>query len=81
MASRARPNTVLAAASDLKLFFGVVDKHPAEVTTADVLDFIAAQRRPVRGTRVVRLADGQAGLAASKRWWLSVVKYAVAVPS
>lgn len=65
VASRARPNTVLAAASDLKLFFGAVNKSPADVTTADVLDFIAAQRRPARGARIVRLADGEAGLALS----------------
>lgn len=64
VASRARPNTVLAAASDLKLFFGAVNKSPAEVTTADVLDFIAAQRRPAHA-RIVRLADGEAGLALS----------------
>ena len=61
VASRARPNTVLAAASDLKLFFGAVNKSPAEVTTADVLDFIAAQRRPSRGARIVRAQMGRPG--------------------
>ena len=39
-----RPNTVLAAAYDLGVFFGVVDKPPAEVRPADVLGFITAQR-------------------------------------
>jgi integrase/recombinase XerD len=65
VASRARPNTVAATESDLRLFFAVVDKTPAEVTTTDVLDFIAAQRRPRRDARVVRLVDGEAGLALS----------------
>jgi len=34
---RARPNTVRAYAHDLKVFFEVVGKEPAEVTSADVL--------------------------------------------
>jgi integrase/recombinase XerD len=63
--SRARHNTLLATASDLKAFFGVVDKAPAEVAPADVLGFIAAPQRKPRGDgRVVRLADGESGLAA-----------------
>ena len=62
--SRARWNTVLATAFDLKVFFSVVDKDPAEVTTADVLAFIQAQRAPRRGATVVRIEDGEAGLAA-----------------
>jgi hypothetical protein len=41
---RCRPNTVLAAASDLRVLFGVVEKPPAEVVPADVLGFITAQR-------------------------------------
>ena len=44
LAGRCRPNTVLAAASGLRVFFGVVDKPPAEVEPADVLGFITAQR-------------------------------------
>jgi site-specific recombinase XerD len=63
VAARARRNTLLAAAWDLKVFFGVVAKDPAEVTTADVLAFIKAQRAPRRGPGVVRLEDGEAGLA------------------
>jgi len=62
--ARARPNTWLACAYDLKVFFGVVAKEPAEVTTADVFGFIKAQRAPRRGPKVVRLEDGEAGLAA-----------------
>jgi integrase/recombinase XerD len=60
VAGRARPNTVRAAAFDLKAFFAVVGKDPVEVTSADVLDFVAAQR----GDRtVIRLADRESGLS------------------
>ena len=62
--ARARHNTLLAAASDLRAFFAVVDKAATEVTTADVLAFIAEQRRPRGDGRVVRLADGEAGLSS-----------------
>ena len=61
--ARARTNTLLAAAYDLKVFFSVIGKEPAAVTTADVFAFIAAQRAPRRGPRVVRLEDGEAGLS------------------
>src|SRR6266581_9175131 len=61
--ARARINTWLAVAYDLKVFFEVVGKEPAVVTTADVFAFLSAQRAPRRGERVVRL-DGEAGLAA-----------------
>ena len=49
VAARARPNTLLAAAYDLKVFFTEVVKQPAEVSTADVLGFIKSQRAPRRG--------------------------------
>jgi integrase/recombinase XerD len=62
--ARARPNTWLATAFDLKVFFSVVRKAPAAVTPADVLAFLQAQRAPRRDPRVVRLEDGEAGLAA-----------------
>src|SRR6266516_8021837 len=39
-----RPDKVLAAAYDLKVFFTVVGKPPEEVRPADVLAFITAQR-------------------------------------
>lgn len=64
VAVRARTNTWLAVASDLKIFFGVVAKPPAEVTAADVFAFLSAQRAPRHGERVVRLDDGEPGLAA-----------------
>lgn len=64
VAARARKNTWLAIASDLKIFFGVVGKPPAAVNPADVFAFLTAQRAPRLGERVVRLEDGEAGLAA-----------------
>jgi integrase/recombinase XerD len=64
VAARARTNTWLAVAYDLKVFFEVVGKEPAAVTAADVFAFLSAQRAPRRGERVVRLEDGEAGLAA-----------------
>lgn len=64
-AARLRPNSVTAQAFDLKVFFTVVGKRPLAVGTADVLAFIEAQRHPRRGGNVVRLSDGEQGLAAS----------------
>ena len=64
VAARARPNTVLASAYDLKVFFSIISKDPVEVDTADVLAFIKAQRAPRLGAKVVRIKDGESGLAA-----------------
>jgi site-specific recombinase XerD len=64
VAARCRPNSVLAAGYDLKVFFTIVGKDPVEITTADILEFIAAQRVPVHGSNVVRLDDGEKGLSA-----------------
>ena len=50
--ARARPNTVVATAFDLKVFFGVIDRDPADVVTADVLAFIKVQREPRLGAKV-----------------------------
>ena len=72
VAARARTSTWLAMAYDLKVFFEVVGKEPAMVATADVFAFLSAQRAPRRGERVVRLEDGEAGLAArtiARRLW------------
>ena len=61
VAARARPNTVLATGYDLKVFFSAVSKDPVEVTPADVLGVITAQR----GDReVIRVSDGESGLSA-----------------
>jgi site-specific recombinase XerD len=65
VAGRCRPNTVIATVSDLRVFFSVIDRAPAEVTPLDVFEFIASQRRGSGDGRVVRLADGESGLAAS----------------
>lgn len=62
--ARARWNTVLATAFDLKVFFSIVDKDPVDVEPADVLAFIKTQREPQRGAKVVRIEDGEAGLSA-----------------
>ena len=64
VAGRARWNTVLATAFDLKVFFSLIETDPAAVTTADVLAFIQRQRAPRRGATVVRIDDGEPGLAA-----------------
>ena len=61
VAGRARANTLRAVAHDLKTFFGVVGKDPAEVVAADVFDFLAHQRGD--GT-VVRISDGESELSA-----------------
>jgi integrase/recombinase XerD len=61
VAGRARPNTLRAAAFDLKAFFTVVAKDPAAVAAADVFELLAEQR----GDRTaVRLADRESGLSA-----------------
>jgi len=44
VAGRCRPNTVLAAAYDLKVFFTVVGRDPQEVKPGDVPAFVTAQR-------------------------------------
>ena len=64
LAARCRPNTVLAAGFDLKVFFTLVPVEPTEVTTADVLAFITAQRASDADGAVVRLVDGESGLSA-----------------
>jgi len=64
VAARARPKAVLAQAYDLKVFFSVIDKEPAEVVPADVLVFIAEQRKPRQASNVVRIEDGEAGLSS-----------------
>jgi integrase/recombinase XerD len=62
--ARCRPNSVLAAGYDLKVFFGFVGKEPIEVTATDMFEFIAAQRQPTRGDNVTRIDDGEKGLSS-----------------
>jgi site-specific recombinase XerD len=52
----------LATAFDLKVFFSVVGKPPAEVTSTDVLAFITAQRTGGDGHRL-RSVDVDAGVS------------------
>ena len=64
---RCRPNTVLAAGFDLKVFFTVVAKPPAQVTSADVL---ASSPRSGPGaaaaTAVAAVADTAAGAVSAR---------------
>jgi site-specific recombinase XerD len=71
--SRARPNTVLATAYDLVVFFRLVGKPPAEVTVADVLGFITAQRTGPGGRRLRVVTDGTGLSARTVRRRLSSV--------
>ena len=61
VAARCRPNTVLAVAFDLKVFFAVVGKPPGEVSTADVLGFVTAQRAGRGTATAVAVVDGRPG--------------------
>ena len=61
VAGRCRANTLTATAFDLKTFFTVVDRGPLAVTSADVFEFLAAQRGD---RRVVRISDRESGLSA-----------------
>ncbi len=54
VAARARPNTLLAQAYDLKVFFSIVEADPVDVVAADVLEFVSAQRQPRVAGNVVR---------------------------
>jgi hypothetical protein len=66
VAARCRPNTVLATAFDLKVFFSVVAKGPAEVTPADVFGFVTAQRAGAgTATAVVLVAPSPCAWPAS----------------
>jgi integrase/recombinase XerD len=56
LSGRCRPNTVLATAYDLKVFFTVVGKEPQDVAAADVLAFMTAQRTGQAGPGSLRVA-------------------------
>jgi site-specific recombinase XerD len=63
LGGRCRPNTVLAVAYDLKVFFATVGKPPRRVRPADVLAFMTAQRTGGEGR--LQVADpGAAGVSA-----------------
>ncbi len=78
LGGRCRPNTVRAAAYDLKVFFSVVGKAPEQVRPADVLGFITTQRTgQVAGPgalRPLKAAGEPGGVSASTvRRRLSIV--------
>ena len=78
LGGRCRPNTVLAAAYDLKVFFEVVARPPDQVRPADVLGFITAQRTGRGGEhgalQPVRAGSEPGGVsAATVRRRLSIV--------
>ena len=78
LGGRCRPNTVRAAAYDLKVFFTVVARPPDQVRPADVLAFITAQRTGQAGERgvlqPVKARDEPGGVsAATVRRRLSIV--------
>lgn len=65
---RCRPNTVLAAAYDLRVFFAVVAKPAHEVRAGDVLGFITAQRTGRTSTEALQPVgedDGTVGVSMS----------------
>jgi integrase len=77
LGGRCRPNTVLAAAYDLKVFFEVIARPADQVRPADVLGFITAQRTGRGGSQVLQPAGvpGEPGgvSAATVRRRLSIV--------
>lgn len=66
LAGRCRPNTVLATAYDLKVFFTMVDKKPQDVVPADVLAFMTAQRTGLPGPGPLRVVttEPEPGMSA-----------------
>jgi integrase/recombinase XerD len=77
LGGRCRPDTVLAAAYDLKVFFTVVARPPGEARPADVLAFITAQRTGRAGERgLLQPLDGEgepAGVSSAtvrRRLWV-----------
>jgi site-specific recombinase XerD len=73
LAARSRPNTVLAVAYDLSVFFAVVGKPPQRVTAADVLGFVTAQHTGVTAGRLQLAGDGAGVSARTVRRRLSSV--------
>jgi integrase/recombinase XerD len=63
LAGRCRPNTVLAVAYDLQVFFAVVAKPPRRVRPVDVLAFMTAQRTGRCG-RLQVAGEGGGGVSA-----------------
>jgi len=66
LSGRSRPNTVLAVAYDLKVFFEVVGKAPKRVRPGDVLGFMTAQRtgQPSMSAQLRPVHDQAGGVSA-----------------
>jgi integrase/recombinase XerD len=64
VATRSRPNTVLAVAYDLRVFFAVVGKPPRAVRPADVLAFVTAQRTGGTLERPLQVVHDDGGVSA-----------------
>jgi integrase/recombinase XerD len=64
LSGRCRPNTVLAVAYDLKVFFTVVGKPPRRVRSVDVLAFMTAQRTGGEGRLQVAGEEPANGVSA-----------------
>ena len=63
---RCRSNTWLNYANDLKIFFNLINKPVANVTPADIFEFIRMQKEtphPRRSAKVRTFPDGNAGLS------------------
>jgi site-specific recombinase XerD len=73
VAGRCSANTVLATAFDLKVFFGIVAKPPAEVSTTDVLGFMTAQRTGATSLSLHAVAEGRGVSMRTVRRRLSIV--------
>lgn len=69
LSGRSRPNSVLAAGYDLKVFFAVVGIAPQDVVPGDVLAFVTAQltgRADAAGSvRALELEEQRPGLSAA----------------
>jgi len=61
LAVRSRPNTVVAVAYDLKVFFTAVGKSPWRVVAADVLAFVTAQYAGGPPRRLQPVGDAAGG--------------------
>ena len=72
LAVRSRPNTVVAVAYDLKVFFTVVGKAPGRVVAADVLAFVTAQYAGGPAQRLHIAGDGGVSARTVRRRLSSV---------
>jgi site-specific recombinase XerD len=72
LAVRSRPNTVVAVAYDLKVFFTGVGKPPRRVVAADVLAFVTAQYAGGPARRLQAVGEGGVSARTVRRRLSSV---------